>query len=306
MPMIKRGSIWPLPTGWRRLAGSEAGAPSHVGRCRSARVPTTTTRTKLGAHAVLRGRQQPGCLYMPAATLGAEWLLQLLAVAVGGEVVRCPFIETLVACAMVKPIVCFVNFYTGVAAFLAAQRRLPSFPAHRSSSPTVAGNSRIAMHGSVDLLRGVPLPQSEQLSPLSSIVPGGCAPRRKRETYWLADDFHRWRTMRCSTSICGRSVRGERIDALRYSLSANATHGKQRVSTDYAAYRTAYPIDTDAARDLLRCSGIQADGTGARRRTGSRAISKIADMKAEGKSTREIGKEVGLDHSPVVPAHQSR
>jgi hypothetical protein len=55
---------------------------------------------------------------MPAATLGAEWLLQLLAVAVGGEVVRCPFIETLVACAMVKPIVCFVNFYTGVAHFL--------------------------------------------------------------------------------------------------------------------------------------------------------------------------------------------
>ena len=146
--------------------------------------------SKARAHAVLRGRQQPGCLYMPAATLGAEWLLQLLAVVVGGGVVRCPFIETLVACAMVKPIVCFINFYTGVAAFLAAQRRLPSFPAHRSSSPTVAGNSRIAMHGSVDLLRGVPLPQSEQLSPLSSIVPA--RRRRKRETYWLADDFHRW------------------------------------------------------------------------------------------------------------------
>jgi hypothetical protein len=77
---------------------------------------------------------------------------------------RDPFIETLVACAMLQPIVCFIGYHAAVAAFPAAQRRLPRFPAHCSPSPTVAGNLWRAKHGSLALLRGAPLPASELLS----------------------------------------------------------------------------------------------------------------------------------------------
>ena len=72
----------------------------------------------------LSGRQQPSCLYIFAAALSADRSFQQLTVAVEAKVVSCPFIETPVACAVLEPIVCFID----------------------------------AKHGSGALLRGVPLP----------------------------------------------------------------------------------------------------------------------------------------------------
>jgi len=82
---------------------------------------------------------------------------------------------------------------------------------------------------------------------------------------------------------------GERIDALRYSLSANATHGKPR---DQAEYRKAYDTacrnglvarsNVDAVRDLLRCSTRTAyDLTSAARADAERERDQqIADPRA--------------------------
>ena len=84
---------------------------------------------------------------------------------------------------------------------------------------------------------------------------------------------------------------GEGIDALRYSLSANALHGLPRNGADFRkAYDTACThglvgaADVDAVRDLLHCSTRTAyDLTAAaRRQAEAERDQQIADMKAKG------------------------
>jgi hypothetical protein len=79
----------------------------------------------------------------------------------------------------------------------------------------------------------------------------------------LADGFHRCHAHNAlkHDSIAVDVREGAWIDALRYSLSANATHGKRRSGADYAkAYRTACDndlttaTDVDGVRALLHCS----------------------------------------------------
>src|SRR5689334_7057569 len=131
--------------------------------------------------------------------------------------------------------------------------------------------------------------------------------------YWLADGFHRWHAHKAlqHDSIVVDVRDGEWIDALRYSLAANATHGKQRTPADYAkAYRTASsndllaPSEVDGVRDLLRCSTRTAyDLIAAARAAAERdRDQQIADKRAEGKSEREIARDTGL---PKTTVHDS-
>jgi hypothetical protein len=52
----------------------------------------------------------------------------------------------------------------------------------------------------------------------------------------LADGFHRYHAHRAleATGIAAEVIDGSRQDALRFSLAANAKHGKQRNSRDLA------------------------------------------------------------------------
>ena len=81
----------------------------------------------------------------------------------------------------------------------------------------------------------------------------------------LADGWHR----RYAHAKAGREVikvevrKGDRMDALRHSLSANATHGRQRSeATLKRAYDLAVkhelvdPASVDAVRQALQCSTL--------------------------------------------------
>jgi hypothetical protein len=127
---------------------------------------------------------------------------------------------------------------------------------------------------------------------------------------WLADGYHRFDAY-CALKIEAIEAvvfSGSRRDALRYSLSANAKHGKRREDIDYdRAYRIAVQhelldaYDIEAVCQLLQCSlrTAQRLTEPARRRRDAERDAAIAEGRAAGKSGREIARETGVPETTV-------
>jgi hypothetical protein len=130
-------------------------------------------------------------------------------------------------------------------------------------------------------------------------------------TRWLADGYHRWHAHKALglVEITVDMRLGNKRDALIYSLGANAEHGKQRV---YGDLRKAYeiikrnelcePWNASRVHELLKCTPRWAEKLTKRARDKPirEETAAMQAAKAEGKSTREIGLEHGVDHSTVV------
>ena len=140
------------------------------------------------------------------------------------------------------------------------------------------------------------------------------------EKHWLADGYHRWHAHKAieATDIAVQVFPGSREEALRFSLRANAAHGKRREPGDYArSYAIAVKhgfvqaADTDAVREALQCSMRCAyDLTEvARKKIEAQRDAEIAAKKAAGKSNRTISKETGIPRATVnrhVPGSNSQ
>jgi DNA-binding NarL/FixJ family response regulator len=122
---------------------------------------------------------------------------------------------------------------------------------------------------------------------------------------WLADGFHRLRAHQTldRTEVPCLVHSGERAEAIRHSVIANAAHGKPRSRGDLARSYDILkreglvePGDADRVQALLQCSGgwayklTQADRDRAKRER-DRAI---LEKHGEGKSEREIARETGV------------
>jgi len=129
--------------------------------------------------------------------------------------------------------------------------------------------------------------------------------------YWLADGFHRWHAHKALGTVF--EIRalvhpGTRLDALRFSLGANATHGKRRSPGDHRlAYQRACEhglvgaTDVVAIQALLRCTmqwafkltqTARADAAAARNAL-------IAAASAAGQSNASIARDLGV-HSTTI------
>jgi hypothetical protein len=104
-------------------------------------------------------------------------------------------------------------------------------------------------------------------------------------------------------------TKGSLEDALRYSLSANSKHGKRPTFGDVkrgygiaVRHGLVEPTDVAGVSALLDCSVRWATALTQEARAEADAArnARIVELKAEGKSTREIGREVGVDHATVV------
>jgi phage N-6-adenine-methyltransferase len=130
------------------------------------------------------------------------------------------------------------------------------------------------------------------------------------DEYWLADGFHRVAAyQRAGYGEAPADVRsGQRIDALRYALKANATNGKPRTPGDMRrAYEAAVHNglcgagDRKAVHELLGCSKqwarkLTEDAYHADKNDRDARIHELADA---GWSQREIAEEVGCGNSTV-------
>jgi hypothetical protein len=124
----------------------------------------------------------------------------------------------------------------------------------------------------------------------------------------LADGFHRWHAHKAAGST---EISATRLDAMRFALGANASHGKRREPGDYrSAYTRARdhgliePTDATAVQALLRCTTQWAYRLteSARADADARRAANIAARKAAGQSNRSIARDVGLSHQTVARA----
>jgi ParB-like chromosome segregation protein Spo0J len=133
---------------------------------------------------------------------------------------------------------------------------------------------------------------------------------RDGERDWLVDGFHRWHAHKplSLVEIAAQVREGNALDALRASLRANAEHGKRREPADFRrGYKLAIkhqlvpPTDSEAVADLLRCTVQWARDLTASARERERILEqqRIERGKAEGKSNRQIAREVGVDGRTV-------
>jgi len=134
--------------------------------------------------------------------------------------------------------------------------------------------------------------------------------RDRAERLWLADGYHRLRAHRAldRTEVPCDVQAGERIDAIQYSVVANAKHGKPRSRGDLArSYeilkREGLVVPGDAARvrELLQCSGERAFtlSRADRDRAKRDRDRTILEKREAGKSEGEIARETGVPRPTV-------
>ncbi|HTB46276.1 MAG TPA: ParB N-terminal domain-containing protein [Acetobacteraceae bacterium] len=133
---------------------------------------------------------------------------------------------------------------------------------------------------------------------------------RDGERHWLADGYHRWHAHKALGAETIKAIvhTGSREEALRFSLGANAKHGRRRERGDYEkGYETAWrngfvrPEAVEAVQAILQCSTRTAYDLTQRARDAIDAArdEEIAAKKAEGKSVRAISRETGLPRATV-------
>ncbi len=128
--------------------------------------------------------------------------------------------------------------------------------------------------------------------------------------HWLADGYHRWYAHKALElpEIAADVYQGDKVAAVRYSLAANARHGKRREPGDLRkAYRIAVrhghcaADDPDAVRALLGCTDRWARTlTQLAREAAEEAwdavITRLAGQRL---STRQIAEETGVPQQTV-------
>ena len=128
---------------------------------------------------------------------------------------------------------------------------------------------------------------------------------------WLADGFHRLHVHKelGLTSITCTVIPGTRDDALRYSLSANARHGKPPNDSDRRrAYHIAVahsfvnPTDVAGVAALLHCSERWARTLTeeVRSRADAKRNAEIIRLKGEGRSNRDVARTMSIHHRTVA------
>lgn len=129
-------------------------------------------------------------------------------------------------------------------------------------------------------------------------------------SYWLADGFHRVNAYKqAGFDVVPVDIRsGNRNDALRFALKANAANGMPRTRDDM---RRGYDVicanelcdksDTKSVKELLGCSNRWAQELTreARQEAKIQRNQKIASLSKEGKSQREIAEEVGVAQKTI-------
>jgi transcriptional regulator with XRE-family HTH domain len=127
---------------------------------------------------------------------------------------------------------------------------------------------------------------------------------------WLADGYHRLFAHRSldMPEIEAEVRRGTFADALRISLAANATHGKQRTKGDYTrAYGIAVnhdlvdPADADSVMQVLHCSIRWArDLTGVERgRADARRYAETIAAMDRGERQADVAVRLGVDQATI-------
>jgi hypothetical protein len=122
---------------------------------------------------------------------------------------------------------------------------------------------------------------------------------------WLADGFHRLRAHQAldRTEVPCHVEIGERIDAIRYSVVANAKHGKPRSRGDLArSYEIlkheglVEPGDAVRVQELLQCSSASAFRLTETDRQHARRVREriIAEKRESGQTLREISQDTGV------------
>ncbi|SDX70340.1 ParB-like nuclease domain-containing protein [Allochromatium warmingii] len=127
---------------------------------------------------------------------------------------------------------------------------------------------------------------------------------------FVADGFQRTEAARRAGlyEIPAIQFNGTRQDALRYALSANATHGRRRSREDLErAYATAVregfcqAADTECVASLLKCSARWASELTKLAREAAKIArdAEIQRLAEDGKSQREIAEQVGVSVGSV-------
>lgn len=137
------------------------------------------------------------------------------------------------------------------------------------------------------------------------------------QTRWIADGFQRTEAASRAGLYAVPAIKldGTRQDALRYALSANATHGRRRNREDLErAYQTAVregfcrATDTEAVAALLKCSARWASELTKAAREAAKVArdAEIQRLAEEGKTQREIQAETGVPQKTVSRVLESK